>query len=97
MCRLIGVADDPRLAKKVGTVVAVSDFAGVVSVVASSTAAGQKRAALRNAMLDVLLATALLVIALRRRGAERIAAVSASGSVWFGAGAWAVAVRQLPD
>jgi hypothetical protein len=78
-------------------VIAGSDIAGVVHVVVSSTSRGQRRAATANALLDVLLASALLALGTRRKGRQRISALLASASVWFGAGAWARGAHLLAD
>jgi len=96
MCRLTGLTDDPSMARKIGVALAMSDFVGVARVVAASSSS-VKRAALVNAALDVLLASALLGLGTRRQGRERILATLASASVWFGAGAWSVGAYQLRD
>ncbi|MHB8465173.1 MAG: hypothetical protein ACYDH6_06295 [Acidimicrobiales bacterium] len=95
MCRLTGLTADARTARRLGTAVALTDFAGVIHVIASSTSRGQRKAAVANAILDVLLATGLLALGSRRNGRERVAALLASASVWIGAGAWLVGARQL--
>jgi hypothetical protein len=95
LCRLAGLTTNPRTARTVGLVLAVSDFAGVLSVVGSSTSDGQRRAARINALADVLLATALLLLGLRRQSRERSVALVLSASVWFGAGAWLMGARKL--
>jgi hypothetical protein len=58
---------------------------------------GQKKAAVTNAALDVLLASALLAVGMRRHGRERVVAIFASMSVWFGAAAWLVGADRLGD
>jgi hypothetical protein len=95
MCRMTGITDDSRTARRLGVVVGATDIAGVVHVVASSTTRGRRRAAVANAVLDVVLATGLLALAARRDGAQRVAAIGASASVWFGAGAWLVGAYRL--
>jgi hypothetical protein len=95
MCRLMGITDESAVARRVGAVVAATDFAGVINVLASSTARAQRRAAVVNATLDVVLATGLLGLGIRRHGTHRAAAILASATVWFGAGAWLIGARQL--
>lgn len=97
MCHLVGLTDDPQTARRIGAAVAVSDFTGVFRVVAARSAAGQRRVAITNAALDVLLASALLALGTRRHGSQRVSAFLASASVWFGAGAWAVGAYRFPD
>ena len=95
MCRLVGLTDDPRSARTVGAALAASDYAGALNVLLSSAPSRQRKAALTNAGLDVVLASLLLALGLRRRGSQRLAAVAASTSVWFGAGAWLKAANSI--
>ena len=95
MCRLLGVTEDARSARTVGAVLAITDYVGVVNVLASTTPRRRRNAALTNVGLDVLLASALLGFAVRRERNQRLAAVAASASVWFGAGAWLRAAATI--
>ena len=97
MCRLVGLSDDSHTARRIGAAVAVTDVTGALGVVAAGSAVGQRRAALTNAALDVLLASALVALGTRRHGSQRVSALLASASVWFGAGAWFLGARQLQD
>jgi hypothetical protein len=94
LCRMIGLTHDAAVARRVGAAVAATDYGGVVHVLASATAARQRRAALINAAADVGLAGLLVTLALRRHGSQRLVALAASGSVWFGAGAWVAGARR---
>lgn len=91
----MGLTDDRAAARRIGWLVASSDFAGVLNVIGATTSERQKAAALTNAALDVFLATGLLVLAERRSGGQRIAAAFASSSVWFGVGAWLLGARGI--
>jgi hypothetical protein len=97
MCRLVGLTDDPRIARKIGVVVGATDVAGVLRVVRAETPDDQRKAALGNVCLDLALATALLFLGFRRRGAERLASFVAAASVYFGAGAWSVGASHMTD
>jgi hypothetical protein len=95
LCRLTGLTDDAGIARRVGAAVAATDFAGVINVLVSSTPEAQRKAAVANAVADVVLATGLTTLGMRRNGTQRVAALLASASVWFGAGAWLVGARQV--
>ena len=83
------------MARRVGAALAITDYAGVLNVLAPSTPRRKKQAAIANAGLDVALASALLGLGLRRRRRQRLAAIVASASVWFGAGAWLRAATAI--
>jgi hypothetical protein len=97
MCRLVGLTKDPNRARRIGTVVAASDAIGVLRVLGAKTPDSQKQVAQVNVILDLILASALLLLGFRRHGTERIASVAAAASVYFGAGAWFVGAYRMQN
>jgi hypothetical protein len=95
LCRLTGLTENPRTARRLGATLAAIDLAGAMAVAVASTSTAQRKAAYVDAALDVVLATALLGFALRRHGRQRLVALAASASVWFGAAAWMVGADRL--
>lgn len=97
MCQMVGLTPDPRAARQIGMALAATDYAGVVNVLAASTTSQQRSAAAVNAGLDVMLASVLLALGLRRVGSQRMVSIVVSASVWLGVGAWLLGARAVED
>lgn len=95
LCRLTGLTEDRRTARRFGAALAATDLGGVLAVIMSSSLDAQRKAACVDAALDVVLAAALLGLGCRRRGPKRLAALAASAFVSFGAGAWVIGAARL--
>jgi hypothetical protein len=95
LCRLTGLTEDASAARGIGALIAATDAVGVLQVVGAGTPSGQKRAAIRNVVLDLALASGLVALGVRRTGPHRVAALIAAGSVYFGAAAWAVGAARI--
>src|SRR5580700_12167841 len=80
ICRLVGLTDDPRRARKIGVVVSATDAIGVLRVVGARSSETRRRAAHGNVILDLVLASALVALGARRRGTERFASLAAAAS-----------------
>ena len=95
LCRAAGITNDDAAAKRLGRGIAFVDALGVAAVVTSSRPSSQRRAAALNTTIDVLGAAALLGLAGRRHGSQRIVSVAAAGFLLAGGMAWVRAARQI--